>query len=188
MGRGSVSGSIPRGALRATFLLGLGAALVPACRPSPGAAPHPDDPALDPAAPDPGPVLSAVVPLADGGALDLAALRGRMVLLELATPGDATSRLERYDTLARAHADDLVVIVVAVPERPGSTAPRWDLDHRVTVGWDPQGALPLRLGVARLPQAWILDRQGRAVHVFERDALGDGTRVVADLRDALASR
>lgn len=105
--------------------------------------------------------LRVIVPLVDGGALDLASLRGRVVVLELSAstePGWAAS-LAEHEALADEYGDRLRVVVVA--SDPDASA----LEHAalgpVELGWDPQGALAASLRVAAFPTVLVLDPEGK---------------------------
>jgi hypothetical protein len=112
-----------------------------------------------------GPPVEATVPLLGGSAVDLTELRGRVVLLELSASDrplwqEAQGQYRRLvETLGE---DRLVVVTVATDPDSDHLRQFWDRDKPPFVlGWDPQGALALRLGVTVLPTVLVLDRQGR---------------------------
>lgn len=116
----------------------------------------------------PGEVLEAVVPLIDGGTLDLATLHGTPVVLAMGVTTDeafAPIRSAIEDLVAR-HDGELVVIVVATDAEAEAVSRVWPGGpDAVHLGWDPQGALATRLQVRTLPTLFVLDREGRVVVV-----------------------
>lgn len=116
----------------------------------------------------PGEVLEAVVPLVDGGTLDLASLRGTPVVLVLATTADDTFAPIRaaLEELVARHPEGLAIVVVATDPAPELVPRTWPGGPTsVHVGWDPQGALATRLQVRTLPTHFVLNREGRVVVV-----------------------
>lgn len=133
----------------------------------------------------PGELLEAVVPLVDGGTLDLATLRGTPVVLVLAATGGDTFapiRAGLEDLIAR-HPDRLTVVLVATDPDADLVPRAWPGGPQsVHVGWDPQGALAARLQVRTLPTLFVLDREGRVLTVrggTERAALDEIEATVA---------
>ncbi|MEM9457248.1 MAG: hypothetical protein AAGF11_23925 [Myxococcota bacterium] len=121
-----------------------------------------------------GEILDLVVPLWGGGVQDLADLRGRPVLLELA---DATS-LQRESAQARYRAlvdmqvdrqgEVPIVVSVALDADVAGLPPAWTDDRPPFIlGWDPQGALAARLQLVVLPTVILLDAAGTIVAVHE---------------------
>ena len=115
--------------------------------------------------PEPGEVLEATVPLLGGGGQELAQLRGRVVVLDIASsvePGWVEAQ-ERWRALVDELGEDrLAVVSVAVDPDPQHLRQQWDRDPPPFIlAWDPQGALPLRLGLSSLPTTIVLDQQGR---------------------------
>jgi hypothetical protein len=174
---------------------GLSLLLAVACRPveapgSPEAAPIDGETstALEPATPinrATGERLDAIVPLLDGGALDLAELRGRAVLLEISATwaegwaeGHAAHRL-----LVDELGDRVAVVVLAADADPmlleNERAGPW------TVGWDPMGALAARLSVAGFPTYVVLDPAGRIAAVQRGANASDLDQLHAAVRAAL---
>ena len=145
-----------------------------ACAPKASPTPATTTPATEPAnggrdaREAPGEVLQAIVPLLDGGTLDLATLRGTPVVLALAATTDesfAPVRVALEDLIAR-HPEGLAVIVVATDPEPDRVPRTWPGGPgSVHVGWDPQGALATRLQVRTLPTLFVLDADGRVVTV-----------------------
>jgi hypothetical protein len=110
--------------------------------------------------------LDATIPLFAGDSTQLSALRGKVVILELS----ATDRpgWQQAHTHYRALLDELApaleVVAVSIDGAVEPLRAEWDVDPPPFVlGWDPQGALALRLGVKSLPTAFVLDREGRIV-------------------------
>jgi hypothetical protein len=109
-----------------------------------------------------GDVLDANVPLAHGGVLPLASLRGKVVILELGGAADRDATVEAdYAALAESSGDRLAIVMVALD--PGG----WHDDAPPhTLGWDPQGALAAKLHAATLPTVIVLDAEGRIAHQY----------------------
>jgi hypothetical protein len=158
---------------RATGLL---TAALGACHPNAGAPPVDADEArgpteavaLEPETPtnrQPGEQLDAVIPLFDGGALALASLRGRVVLLELSASWERgwNEAHEHHASLANAYGERLAIVVVSA-DADGSVLES-SLIGPFTLGWDPQGALAARLRVAGFPTFLVLDADGRIVAI-----------------------
>ncbi len=117
------------------------------------------------AAPTTGAPVLLDVPLISGDAEPLSRSHGRVVVLMLSStdlPGWAAFR-EHYEarlqTIGRGR---LTVIAVANDADVRALRMEWDRDPPpFLMGWDPDGALALRLGVSSLPAAFVLDPQGR---------------------------
>ncbi|MBC8070402.1 MAG: hypothetical protein IAG13_18870 [Deltaproteobacteria bacterium] len=109
-----------------------------------------------------GEVLDANIPLAHGGVLPLASLRGKVVILELGGAADRDATVEAdYAALAQSSGASLAIVMVALD--PGG----WHDDAPPhTLGWDPQGALAAKLRAASLPTVIVLDAQGRIAHQY----------------------
>lgn len=140
----------------------------PKATPAPATvAPEPEADARD-AREAPGEVLQAVVPLLDGGTLDLETLRGTPLVLALAsTAADTFTPIRAaLEELIAQHPEGLAVIVVATDPRAELVPRAWPGGPgSVHVGWDPQGALATRLQVRTLPTLFVLDRDGRVLAV-----------------------
>ncbi len=105
------------------------------------------------------------IPLVSGDAEPLARLRGKVVVLMLSStdlPGWAAFRQHFEARLAELGRSRLVVVAVANDADPQQLQAEWDRDPPpFLLGWDPDGALALRLGVASIPAVFVLDPQGR---------------------------
>lgn len=113
-----------------------------------------------------GTILEGTVPLLGGGGLPLKELRGFVVLLELGSASHPrwAEAQRNLGVLARTHESDLRVISVVCDANLLPAGASWHGDMPPFVlGWDPQGALALRLGATRLPTRFVLDRSGRVV-------------------------
>lgn len=137
--------------------------------PTPAAAPAVTDDASAEAsaAPQADVPLALDVPLISGDAEPLASVRGTAVVMLLGAtdlPGwdDFRRHYEaRLDGLERGR---LTVITVANDADARALQTEWDRDPPpFLLGWDPDGAMALRLGVARLPAAFVLDARGHVV-------------------------
>jgi thiol-disulfide isomerase/thioredoxin len=110
------------------------------------------------------PAPNIVVQNGDGGSVDLASYRGKVVLVDFWAswcPPCKTS-FPALDALYREYvAKGVEVLAVNVDER------RRDADaflsahpHRLTVLFDPKGAAPAAFGVKGMPTSYIIDRNG----------------------------
>ncbi|MCR9164479.1 MAG: peroxiredoxin family protein [Nannocystaceae bacterium] len=143
--------------------------------PTPPEAPPPTPPtsAVDAAsaeasaAPTDGAPIDLDIPLVSGDAEPLAGLRGKVVVLLLSSTDRAgwAEFREHYEARLQAIGRArLVVITVANDPDAETLQAEWDRDPPpFLLGWDPAGALALRLGVAALPAVFVLDPQGRPV-------------------------
>jgi hypothetical protein len=174
-------------------LIGVGST---GCHPSsaPVRTPAPTEPSLPVSAvlsnTLPGDVLDATVPLLGGQTVTLASLRGRPVVLELAMtglPGWAAAQQHWRTVLARHGPDAVTVVSVAMDPRPETLHPHWDRDPPAfMLGWDPQGALALRLGVGRLPAILVLASDGKVVgsaHAYDAATLAEVDRWIQSALD-----
>jgi hypothetical protein len=145
---------------------GLAALVLLGCRPAtPTTTKAPDDSApaaLPTSRHAAGEVLDANIPLAHGGVLPLASLRGKVVILELGGAADRDATVEAdYAALAESSGAGLAIVMVALD--PGG----WHDDAPPhTLGWDPQGALAAKLRAATLPTVIVLDTEGRIAHQY----------------------
>lgn len=141
---------------------------------------------------EPGELLEETVPLLSGEALELASLRGRVVVLELSATWVATweEAHQRYDEiLAKNGDDDLVVIVVSLDAERDRLVSEWERHpHPFLLGWDPQGALAARLQVADVPTLFVIGRDGRIAHILSKSGLSDYPTIAEHVRMAVASR
>ena len=119
------------------------------------------------AAPQEGAPIELDVPLMSGDAEPLASLRGKVVVLLLSStdrPGWAAFRAHYEARLREIGRQRLVVVTVANDADPERLQAEWDRDPPpFLLGWDPDGALALRLGVAALPAAFVLDPRGHSM-------------------------
>jgi hypothetical protein len=157
------------------------------CRPAADAtAPKPDAPGT-PDAPSrhaSGERIDANVPLASGDVLALAALRGKVVLLELS---DVEHRkpdaLADYTRLVETHGEQVAIVVVSL-DRNG-----WDTAAAAYVlGWDPDGALAAKLHAAALPTVLVLDREGRVAYQYGGSDTTAHAKAVATVERLVAER
>lgn len=107
------------------------------------------------------------VPLVSGDAEPLTGLRGKVVVLLLSSTdraGWAEFRAHYEARLREIGRARLVVITVANDPDAETLQREWDRDPPpFLLGWDPAGALALRLGVAALPAVFVLDPEGKPV-------------------------
>ena len=118
------------------------------------------------AAPREGAPIELDVPLVSGDAEPLAALRGKAVVMLLSStdrPGWDAFRQHYEARLREVGRARLAVITVANDADAKALQAEWDRDPPpFLLGWDPDGALALRLGVAKLPAVFVLDPEGRS--------------------------
>jgi len=126
--------------------------------------------------------------LEGGKAIDLAGLRGKVVLVDLWASWCAPCKEEMPmldDIAARLKKKGVEVIAVSVDEKRASalgflhSRPRWSL----TLAHDPEGKIPELLQPAKMPTSYIVDAHGILRYVnsgFERaDAAVIEQRLVA---------
>ena len=117
------------------------------------------------AAPKDGAPVELDVPLVSGDAEPLARLRGKVVVMLLSStdrPGWGAFRQHFEARLQEVGRARLVVTTVANDADPEALQLEWDRDPPpFLLGWDPDGALALRLGVATLPAVFVLDPEGK---------------------------
>ncbi len=122
-----------------------------------------------------GDALEATIPLYGEGAVALSQLRGRVVVLEFFSPEEPQwpTTHDAWRSLRAANAQDVEVVAVATASDDTGLVDRWDsVPPEHIVGWDPQGALALRMGIDALPMVLVLDRKGRQVAAgSDRDAM-----------------
>ncbi len=106
--------------------------------------------------------LDVAVPLVNGDVLQLASLRGKVVVMELSASGEEgwDESQKVFSQLRDEHRDQVEFVVVSADSETDVTDPMKD---HLQVGWDPQGALAAQLGVASFPTLLVLDREGRIV-------------------------
>ncbi len=148
------------------------------CRPKPSEAtvePEPEPELVEEPAPEvlipaepanrsAGETLDATIPLVGGGALELASLRGRPVVVEISAswePGWKETHAI-YAELLQRHPELAVIVVASEPEDRALL----ELPAGLIGAWDPAGALAARLSVAIFPTVFVLDRDGTIVAVI----------------------
>ncbi|MGB1274959.1 MAG: TlpA family protein disulfide reductase [Nannocystaceae bacterium] len=146
----------------------------PRTRPPTAPVPAPDpvsampDPAAAPSNREAGEQLAVTIPRIDGDALDLADLRGKVVLVEVsATWVDSwQASYPLYNTLLDEFGDQLAAVLVSVdPKREALSPEPVVRNPDFALGWDPQGALAAQLQLAAFPTILVLDRDGRIAHI-----------------------
>jgi len=126
------------------------------------------DPAAAPTNRETGEQLAVTVPRIDGDALNLADLRGKVVILEVsATWIDSWSAsYPLYNTLLEEFDGQLAAVLVSVDPKREALSPEPAVrSPQFALGWDPQGALAAQLQLAAFPTVLVLDRAGRIAHV-----------------------
>lgn len=113
-----------------------------------------------------GDAVAVTVPLYRDGLVRTEDLRDKVVVLDVFSPDEAdwSTKHLAWRSLQEDHPETLVVVTVATTSDDTNLVATWDADPPAyLVGWDPQGALALRLGVEALPTVLVLDPQGRVV-------------------------
>ena len=108
--------------------------------------------------------IDLLVPGVESEFIDLVDLRGKTVILALSgTQELGWSELLAWMEAVQAAAPEsrVCVLVAADPEADALDG----ILSQVRLGWDPQGAVAARLSVARLPTVFLIDPQGRVLHV-----------------------
>jgi hypothetical protein len=144
----------------------------------PSSTQHPLEPS-EPANRAAGDQLDATITVPGGGAIELANLRGRPVLLEISASGElGFAEAHRfYAELVATHPELAVLVVLEELDDSALVG----LPGGLTAGWDPAGALAAKLSVATLPTMFVLDRSGRITAIVN----GWDASVEAKLRAAV---
>jgi cytochrome c biogenesis protein CcmG/thiol:disulfide interchange protein DsbE len=126
----------------------------------------------------------------DGGRLELAAKRDKIVVLDVMASWCQTCVfiLPRWRTLAKRFAADVEVVVVSEDEEVAdmaALAKRASIDHRVVLDGDETWFRALELSV--VPTAVVIDRRGRIAGVFRELADGGFERLEALLEAEVAA-
>jgi hypothetical protein len=150
----------------------------PAVTDEPSSSQHPLIPS-EPANRATGDELDATITVPGGGAIELASLRGRPVLLEISASGEPgfAEAHRLYAELVAAQPELAVIVVVAEPDDSALVG----LPAGLTAAWDPAGALAAKLSVATFPTMFVLDRSGRITELVN----GWDPSVEAKLRAAV---
>ena len=138
-----------------------------------------------------GETLELTIPRFEGGTLELAELRGRIVVLELSAswePGWASMHAAYPGLLERVGSDQVAVVLVSLD--PDTAAIEQDVadagggSEAVIRGWDPMGAVAAKLHVATFPTVFVLDAEGNIVEIFNAYDEGMIGRVEASVERA----
>jgi thiol-disulfide isomerase/thioredoxin len=128
-----------------------------------------------------------------GGQLDLGALRGRVVLLDVWASWCAPCRDEMpaLDDLAARLADrGVTVVAVSIDDDRAAadaflaTRPRWTLE----LVHDPQKLVPERLQPPKMPTSYIIDAGGVVRHINAGFVPEDAARIEARLLELAPKR
>jgi hypothetical protein len=134
--------------------------------------------------------LQATIPGLDGAALELQQLRGRVVVLAFVDPTtpELTTHMERHRAAAAGEGISFVLVATeASTTREFGGLDSWIGKPDVFVGWDPQGALAMKLRIERMPTTLVLDHDGRVVgELTEPDEAGLSEAVDRARRSAAA--
>lgn len=126
---------------------------------------------------DPGALLTQPVSGLDGKPLNLAALKGQVVLLDLwATWCDpCRASLPGYQALyEKLGPKGFSVVALSVDEQAGDARAFVErAGLKFPIGWDPKGAWPARLNLETMPTAWLLARDGSVAFVHPGFREGD---------------
>lgn len=135
-----------------------------------------------------GPGMTLTLAALDGGELDLATLRGKLVVLHVFTTWSLAAQAE-LDALATADAaDDVVVVGIALDEEGRALVAPWrngaDVRYLITLADDAvrEGSSPLG-PLTVVPTTFVLDDAGRVRARAERAlAPGELDALLADAR------
>jgi hypothetical protein len=121
--------------------------------------PTPLEPA-EPANKKAGDQLDLLIPGVEDEYIDLAALRGKTVVLAVSGTTEAhwAELLAWLEQVQEADPAGRAAILVASDPEPDALD---GVMSSVRLGWDPQGAVAARLSVARLPTVFLIDPQGQ---------------------------
>lgn len=114
--------------------------------------------------------LSARIPGLDGSSLDLGQLAGRIVVVAFVdptTPALAEHLTQHYDAAQPSGAVLVLVAMEGMTPLEFSGLEAWLGRTDVFVGWDPQGALAIKLRIKNLPFTLVLARDGRVAAVLD---------------------
>ena len=131
-----------------------------------------------------GPAPPLSVPLVDGGAIDLAELRGRVVMVDFWSSW-CPPCIEEAQVLAATYplyADRSVVFVGVAIWDVESEVNRYIARFGVTYpnGIDAQGKVAINYGVRGVPEKFFIDRNGLLVKKFVGPATAEQLRAIID--------
>jgi thiol-disulfide isomerase/thioredoxin len=134
--------------------------------------------------------LNAPITTINNTPLDLATLKGKVVLLDVwATWCDpCRAALPVYQALATKYADQgLTVLAISIDEDHEAALTYFKkAGFTFTGAWDPKGTWPSRLGLTTMPTSWLIDRTGTITKVHRGFRAGDGAPLEAAIKKALA--
>lgn len=114
------------------------------------------------------PAPEAVLPALDGSTFDLAAYRGRPVILNVFASWCAPCRLEHPQLIQMSRDPRFVVIGLAYRDDPAdTTAFLEELGNPfAAVAIDRQGAAAVRFGLTGVPETYVIDANGIVIRKF----------------------
>jgi thiol-disulfide isomerase/thioredoxin len=123
--------------------------------------------------------------LLDGGTFDLAARKGRVVVLDFWATwcGPCLHALPLVDELARTYAERGVdFVAVNMEEQPANVRATLErLKLKSTVALDRDGVVAAKYAVTAIPQTVVIDRDGKVTRLF----VGGGKQNLVSLQKAL---
>jgi len=137
-----------------------------------------------------GPAPPLSVPLVDGGAIDLAELRGRVVMVDFWSSWcppcikEAPVLAETYREYAGQEVEFVGVAIWDEADDIDRYIRRFDLDY--PNGLDAKGAVAINYGVRGIPEKYFIDREGQLVRKFSGPVSAVQLRAILD--EMLSSR
>ncbi len=127
----------------------------------------------------------------DGMPVDIGALRGKVVLLDIwATWCDpCRASLPGYQALERKYGKDgFAVLAITIDEKAeDARAFLAKSEFGFLVGWDPTAEWPKRLKLETMPTAWLIARDGSVHRKHEGFHDGDIEKLEAEIAKLLAA-
>jgi len=115
--------------------------------------------------------LELTIPLFEGEEIELSALRGKVLLLEISPSWEHGWKPmhEAYARFAQEYSEQPFAVIEVILD-PDTLAFEKEVETQkqglsIIRGWDPMGALAAKLEVAQFPTYFVLDPQGRIVHI-----------------------
>ena len=136
------------------------------------------------------PVPAFVLPERLGGTFDLAAFRGKPVIVNVFASWCAPCRVEHPQLSQLAQDPRFVVVGIAYRDDPGKTQAYLDElgNPYAQTGIDRQGAIGVQLGLAGVPETYVISADGLVVQRIQGEITPKIARDVARLAIASGAR